>query len=948
MAYEKVYLAGFNSQTLDDIEVSFYKKNIALTLTPLEVANAIAETIENTPDSAFTIPEPPILSLPTVTVSQYKDGTNYKIDFIVGGTVQAGNVYAIRFFHPVWGADDYNVDVQYTSTASDTNSTIAQKLRDLVVANTNDAPIVLHLVGNTLTVENSQDTPEAYDFDNVFGSAIPPPAIQRPHAYPYIAIPFTNQYKNNTFVLVVHKDYTPSFLAEANGAGNNPTIQVVYTLPQGNYKWYYVQIGEDILPDNSYTVTVQGATIEFTVSDAVGEVQPIVLKDIKIKKHGETDLFTCIRPTELIMTINMKPEHSYDYSTFLVDEYDEWQISVDNIGGNRFKGYMLPEEGKTAFKDKPYEVTLIATDGYALMKDADFVDLDGQPFSQCGDMLYSKIYLLACALKATGLDLPIRTFCSIYNDSMIDRFGDITADYFEQAQLSIKTFLKDADNFVSCWEAIEIMLENNFTLYQSEGMNIIHRVDEFRNIVTEQGDYYTDYDSEGVKIGGNQILHTPCRVGRNQKIQPVDLPERWSELHVKSVTTAYDYEVFPQLVPNQNLTQLGGQLEVIIDGNRPGNEPSVAYDIVCWGQFHGAIYAESPINNEPASIRVDRNSNEFETARFYVVKSDATASAADLKGNYVRNLNNDFYVEEGDKLNISVDWKCTVAESHPTQFRILTVYLLKEGGTWSNSADWYTLKPDGTWVNNAFNSAGIHNANDMSNGDYTQVWQQSSGSGETVVPENGTIYIALSASSKSGVSANNEFHFRNLTVELTKTNNNFFPRIAVQNPTRKVYHTQSIIKNDYWISSQNKNIKDKIEQRVRISDCLSKAIKGALYNSSGELTSTKWYRQGLETETYHFKELQNLAMFQQRYQRREKVSGQFKGINYSPDNDANNLSPLAFHQRFILEDFSETKIWALAPPLIFDLKTGIIEANFIEVNTEAEYKGDEHKYKHNL
>lgn len=210
-------------------------------------------------------------------------------------------------------------------------------------------------------------------------------------------------------------------------------------------------------------------------------------------------------------------------------------------------------------------------------------------------------------------------------------------------------------------------------------------------------------------------------------------------------------------------------------------------------------------------------------------------------------------------------------------------------------------------------------------------WQTGLGAEESVIPADGTIYIILMAD-----------------PVLSVYNQVWVKNISINYQAQGLYNISLKAKSDYWITSANKNIKDTIEDTVRISDCAAPSVKGTLYTNDDELTATQWYRQGIENKLYHYKELQNLSKWQQSYKRPEKVSGEFKGFNYAPGNNPNAIVPASFHHRFTFVDFNPDKTFVLVPPLSFNLNTGIMEANFIEINMDEDNYGDEHKIKFNF
>src|SRR6186713_275169 len=107
------------------------------------------------------------------------------------------------------------------------------------------------------------------------------------------------------------------------------------------------------------------------------------------------------------------------WESFLTSEYDEMFVQVEVDGEKYFEGYILPDQGEAEFLPKPISLTIKATNGLALLKNIPLADVNGDEFA--GDN--TLISYIAGALKATGLELPIRTRCTFQYASALNR-GD--------------------------------------------------------------------------------------------------------------------------------------------------------------------------------------------------------------------------------------------------------------------------------------------------------------------------------------------------------------------------------------------------------------------------------------------------------------------------------------------------------------------------------------------
>jgi hypothetical protein len=152
------------------------------------------------------------------------------------------------------------------------------------------------------------------------------------------------------------------------------------------------------------------------------------------------------------------------------------------------------------------------------------------------------------------------------------------------------------------------------------------------------------------------------------------------------------------------------------------------------------------------------------------------------------------------------------------------------------------------------------------------------------------------------------------------------------------------VKADYWLRSQNANFPDTADDVVQISDAPKKVLKGALLDSTGELTLPNWYRYGTTgsfpnnnplSESRQFKELLNIARFNHSYRRMYALEGSFNGLNSSAENDQLNKLPISFFYRYRLVDMNDPREFVLVPPLKMDLIKGWINASLVEVRRVA-------------
>lgn len=576
--------------------------------------------------------------------------------------------------------------------------------------------------------------------------------------------------------------------------------------------------------------------------------------------------------------------------------YDEWKViaKIDDLVC--FTGFVVMENEPYQLRNKPYNVVVTATDGLGLLKYIPLTKLDGTNFNGRNTMMQ----YIAAALSKTNLNLNIRAYVNIFNTAHQNRYVQGAPDMLTQTKIHHRTFLNDAGDFVDCYTALEILLGKWCNLFQYEGEWLINEISEIQ--YTYGNRKYTKYSYTGVKTGTATDFDDTAIIGKEQKIQPINIDQYVSYLTpVKSVKTVFNYEVPKDLINNDRIRGLGPFNAALSTTSRQ------AYDLLGWSQKVGD---PSNLTNYTGSyksfIAVEKDIYGTETDRYYVLQKDPVSNSG--VGYLIRNDNSDFFVDAGDKLDISFSYRTSIDVGGTGLMTLAGVYILKSGTTGASRTDWYSLNQSGNW---AINDLGNSHFGDASL-DTTQ-WNSITVSSKAI-PVNGICYIFL----KTGWSGSTtELHIKELNI----------------NYTPYVKGAKFDVKGDYWLTEQNVNIKDTIDEDIKISDSSKRIIKGALFDSSGDaLLNPTWYRLGY-TEQKHFKELVNFGRYRGQYRRIRKVSGTFKGVTWTP-NGTVIFHPLTFHRPFLIE-FEQASginaLYCLAAPLNIDYLSCQWKGTFIDV-----------------
>lgn len=608
---------------------------------------------------------------------------------------------------------------------------------------------------------------------------------------------------------------------------------------------------------------------------------------------------------------------------FFANAYDEWKIvaKCDNV--TVFVGFITMENEPYIMKEKPYDIVVTATDGLGLLKNIELTDTYGDVFTGRNTLLS----YLQGALAKTNLKLDIAVYCNIYHASHKTRYDTGSPDMMTQTKLHHRTFLKDAVTYVDCYEAIEKILKNWCVIYQYKGAWLINNVMEMQANFGPQR-YYSYYSYNGSTT--NSVLETDntCTIGKTKKIQPINLDQYVSyQYPVKSVKTSYKYEIPENLVNNQKLQYLGSWISPIagseynlITGEYIGSY--TAYEKVGWSNYTYPYVNVYPYTGAKRSyIKVVKDSFNTELDRYYVIEFDGSVNSG--QGFSIVNDNTDFFMDEGDIVTISFQFRYNIAFSGPlTGFGGINV--LRTGQSGASTSHWYSANPDGRWTNSY---SGFAFRVDLSSGDERE-WQSISVTTRPV-PVNGSLFISIGPG--PNFTNGTELHVKDINIE-------YEPRVRGSVLTAK---------GEYWKTEQTTNIKDIIEDEISVSDSPKRIIKGALWDTAGDaLLTPEWYRLN-ESETKHFKELVNYGRYRHQYRRQKRVNGTFKGVMWSPDGGSATQYPLTFHRQFSIEN--DDRMYMLSAPLEIDYLSAQWKGTLIECgvgNTDYNNNGNTHTFNY--
>lgn len=645
---------------------------------------------------------------------------------------------------------------------------------------------------------------------------------------------------------------------------------------------------------------------------------------------GEGDKFDPIISSEAKLVLYLEEDNPEEFDDFIVTYADEWKMIAYDDSQVVFVGFLTPGEGRAEFQDKPYEITLSAVDGLGLLKGEPLTKLNNDRFTGVNLIID---YLIAI-LNRTNLILNVRVFSNIVEESMEDRTINPNADTFNQTGLHARTFLKNSTEFYDCYTCLERILSEYFTIYQHNGIWTIVRIGELQESIGAKM-WYTEYDANGVIEDAQQFLYDPAAVGRDRLIHPAEVSQFiGSNFAVKSSKYSYNYSTWPEMPTNSSfergtlfasgpaadtddLDNDGDTTEIIGTYNRYTIDNMEQGIVDLFDLPHPAMTPTSKIFYRQSII------NQYGVE----IQREIVSETEDL------GINFDFWlrteavpVYAGDKIRIGLSKRFSNDFSGGgTVFTIPAVVYIVVGG------DAYYLDNNvggaqsdtGRWIL-AVNLSGQLILDFAPNQDTRKYGSLSVES--MPIPFDGTLYVAFKSDGPSGNTGPLQY-LNDFTFE-------YLPFMA---------GGYRPVKGDFAMTSQDDRFKDTIDEEVFISDSTKQVLQGSLYRENlTDLTTPTWHRYGV-AETRHFKELGELARFNNNYRRMWKIEGQFDGLKFTPANNLTIIEPLSFHRQFTFPDHSKMNghYFVLVPPLTINYSEGRADMNFIEVLQDGSADGND-------
>lgn len=619
---------------------------------------------------------------------------------------------------------------------------------------------------------------------------------------------------------------------------------------------------------------------------------------------GDGNKIDGIIPCEAVVSFYVNKaqvEAGIDYRDFIVEFDDEWQVIAYSDNQTVFVGFLVPGEGEADFKDFGYELTLSATDGIGFLKQQPLSTFDAAEFT---GVHYLIDYIKKC-LSYTKLDLPIRAYVNIFEQSMVPRHTDSSKDMFQQCGMHYRSFLKDPTTFDNCFDVLNRIFFQHFSFYQWKGEWVINRIAEMQETAGPQN-WYTRYETDG-SIEGDKEYETMAKVARGEKLHPINANQRISsKFPVKSVQHTFPYEPWPEIPANNKFER--GTLSIAYSG-----VDYSAYILDEWTYMNitgpssiSALPGVLGFATDPAYRKSTFDDFGIETIRELALYGSG-AGARWLQSQPVP-------VNKNDKIELRFDFR-TENDQAAIQIGAMVIYIQPPTGP-RYSLRWNPTLSEGRWIAQPGTGADLAEVRVEFAADEDTRQYKSVSMTSAPFPIDGDMYVVF---------IHPAGFFNNQFVYFTGFELTYLPFTA--GGFRKIV-------GDYWLTLQNQPYKDVVQEEVGASDSLKKVLKGSLYDFNLiELTTPTWYRDYIDRrERRHYKELLNLGVYNHRYRRQWRISGSFGGTKHSPVSDPTIFEPLSFHRHFEFVDAPELLgiYFMLVPPLSIDWREGQFDGTFVD------------------
>lgn len=631
--------------------------------------------------------------------------------------------------------------------------------------------------------------------------------------------------------------------------------------------------------------------------------------------NNDENILAGIVPLEAIVQILIPVGSTISFENFITTKDDEILVTVLKDGSQYiFHGWVVAEQGSQQFKDPPFVLEIKCTDGLGLLKKTPLTTAGGTNFT--GRVKICD--LLGGIFSKANPDLTFKTWCDIYEDSMTDRDTDPQQDMFFQTKLDHRSFLTSEVAYNNCYDVLTELIADHFTVFYYMGSwHVVRQADQQRTGPMQ----YVEYDINGSIVGSGTGDTATAKVGRTERTLTHGADAvKFLDFAKKRARVTYNYRIPENLVNNERITQLG-------DINLPLSGIGYrAYELVGWTQKHKFLHLQEVRSVQTCYIKTELDAFGYEQIRYYVIPVDLTATNAGNLLNYIINDNDDFFVDQYDKVSITFQYRYSTDLSDPNStLSVGQLAIHREGTDPSIFSNWVTSDQNGVW--NSGSGGAFFGVNLV--GLNSTEWRTISFE-DSILPATGRMYLTFGAD--DNLPAGTELHIKDINIT-------YSPQI------RGGYNP---VKGDFNRYEQNVNYRNSNDDEVFISDSPKRIISGALFNSSGgTLLNPDWHRRGV-AESKRYSALVAQGLYNLNYRKFRKIEGNFKGYDYEM-NDGGPLAPIGPMTKFEFTDTGEARQY-LCMNIRMNVKkcwfTGTMREIFDPALNDGNEEGDEYEFNY--
>lgn len=570
------------------------------------------------------------------------------------------------------------------------------------------------------------------------------------------------------------------------------------------YKGSFVNTQVDY-SDNSPNEQTIHVKITNTAENDLSEVDletadaPVVLQTV----DNSEDKFTPIKSKSCRLRVFTNDDVNAMTFAGGGDQQYKVEIAVGTETDIIFTGWLSISDLGQTFQPDPNVLELIATDGIAFLRDLPLTDNEGR--SLTGP--HALIKYISWCLQKTGLELPIWVEMNLLEVSAT--YDNPVDHFYNMLYLNAQTFETSIGELENCYSVLEKLLKEFCDLSQQKNAWFIRSTDEAGYAIKRLCKF--TYDGEPIGFFYPLLVKD---IGANYDIAFMNDDARLSlQRPYKAVKHTFDYNYPSEII--QNIDFERGTATTAPDPTAPtstGVYRPEGWTLARAGDGTGGVWLDLYQQAGARGELIKEFEYGYEKERYLVVEHEDVAGTDFI--HYVKST--PFYVQKGDKLQISVD------VGQDVNLNIINpVHVWLEADT-----NYYTWQYDNTNPSSIINqwvSKPKPLTASIADNPFTQMWRitldnaldptdelpkYTNASSEIEIPADGRIWIRLAVNFNIFA----PLFFNNLSITLT-------PRV---NGSYAKY------KGQQHISEQQVDNMAVREESVYMSDAPRIEMKGAL------------------------------------------------------------------------------------------------------------------------